>query len=251
MLPKGITEAVSPYPPTPYQSLIFYCNYPIAMERPGKGSFDKQPLSVLIGPQFSRVNIKVIEGLTAVRVDFMPGGLFRLLGVPMYQLFDSGFDMLDFFGPSMKGINERLRNTPDLEEAKNIIEDFLLDKISKLKSSIPFDSAIYMMLKSRGSMSIEETASLACLSVKQFERKCKERIGMNPKQYARILRFSKAYRMHESSPELKWIDIAYESGYYDQMHMIKDFKEFAGVNPSVIEQELRSTPLRMQREIRY
>lgn len=53
--------------------------------------------------------------------------------------------------------------------------------------------------------------------------------------------------MHETSPTLSWINIAHEAGYYDQMHMIRDFKVFAGVNPSVIEQQLLSTPLRMQK----
>jgi len=33
--------------------------------------------------------------------------------------------------------------------------------------------------------------------------------------------------------------------------MIRDFKTFAGVNPSVIEQQLISTPLRMQKDLSY
>ena len=74
---------------------------------------------------------------------------------------------------------------------------------------------------------------------------------MNPKMFARILKFSKAYRLHESCPQLHWTQIAHEAGYHDQMHMIRDFKTFAGVNPSVIEQQLISTPLRMQKDLSY
>ena len=74
---------------------------------------------------------------------------------------------------------------------------------------------------------------------------------MNPKMYSRILRFSKAYRLREAFPHLSWVKIAYEAGYYDQMHMIRDFKDFAGVNPSAIEQELYVTPLRMQRDLLF
>ena len=107
------------------------------------------------------------------------------------------------------------------------------------------------LLQHNGLLTIEETASLACLSVKQFERKCRERIGMNPKMYSRILRFSKAYRLRETYPHLSWISIAYEAGYFDQMHMIRDFKDFAGVNPSIIERELAFTPLRMQKDLPY
>lgn len=251
ILPEGINDVVTPYPPTPFQSLMFYCNNPISMGRIDKEVFDKQPLTVLIGPQFSRVNIKVHRQLSAIRVDFLPGGMYRMLGIPMNELFDGGFDALDFFGAEMRNINEQLQHLSNLEEGKSIVEKFLLNQITSLKGIVPFDSALRILLNNNGNMPIEKTASLSCLSLKQFERKCKERIGMNPKMYARILKFSKAYRLHEAFPQLSWTHIAYEAGYYDQMHMIRDFKTFAGVNPSAIEQQLLSTPLRMQKDLRY
>ncbi len=250
ILPEGITDIVTPYPPTPFQSLMFYCNHPVLMGRTDKGDFDKQPLSVLVGPQFSRVNIKVESRLNAIRVDFLPGGMYRMLGIPMHQLFDAGFDSIDFFGAEMRSINEQLQHITGLEDGKNIVERFLLHRMADLKQILPFDSAMQILLHNNGAIAIDKIASLSCLSVKQFERKCKERIGMNPKLYARILKFSKAYRLHEVFPQLSWTKIAQEAGYYDQMHMIRDFKVFAGVNPSVIEQQLLATPLRMQKDLR-
>jgi len=251
VLSQGVSDVVTPYPPTPFQSLIFYCNNPASMGRTGDGSFEKQPLTVLIGPQFSRVDIKVHNRLRSIRVDFRPGGLYRMLGIPMHQLFDDGFDAFDFFGAEMRSINDQLQHIPGLEEGKNIVESFLLRHSKGLKELLPLDSALHLLLHNNGNLSMEKVASLSCLSLKQFERKCKERIGMNPKMYARILKFSKAYRIHEASPQMSWTKIAYEAGYYDQMHMIRDFKVFAGVNPSVIEQQLLCTPLRMQKDLRF
>lgn len=251
ILPEGIKEVVTPYPPTPFQSLMFYCSNPVSMGRTEEGNFDRQPLTVLIGPQYSRVNIKVYRQLSAVRVDFLPGGMYRMLGIPMHELFDGGFDAYDFFGIEMRNINEQMQHITDLEEGKNIVEKFLLNQVTSLKEILPFDSAMRILFKNNGNIAIEKIASLSCLSIKQFERKCRERIGMNPKMYARILKFSKAYRLHEAFPQLSWTKIAFEAGYYDQMHMIRDFKVFAGVNPSVIEQQLHSTPLRMQRDLHY
>lgn len=92
ILPEGMNDVVTPYPPTPFQSLMLYCNSPVSMGGTEKGDYDKQPLTVLIGPQFSRVNIKVHRQLTAIRVDFLPGGMYRMLGIPMHELFDVGFD---------------------------------------------------------------------------------------------------------------------------------------------------------------
>ncbi len=219
------------------------------MGRVGSDRFDKQPTTVLIGPQYSRVNVKVHGQLRAIRVDFLPGGLYRMLGIPMHELFDGGYDAVDFFGIQMKSMNEQLKHVSNLEEGKNIVETFLLKQAARLKEPLPIDAAMRLILSTNGTMTIEAAASLACLSIKQFERKCQERIGMNPKLYSRILRFSKAYRMHEADPHSSWINIAYEAGYYDQMHMIRDFKVFAGVNPSIIEQQLNATPLRMQKDL--
>jgi len=249
-LPAGLEGAVAPYPPTPFQSIIFYCNHPISMGRETK-CFDKQPDTVLLGPQFSRVNIKVAEQLRAIRVDFLPGAMYRLLGIAMHELFDGGFDARDFFGAEMDSINEQLRNTASLEQGKSIVERFLLNRINRIKEIRPVDVALYNLLKNDGSISMDKTASLACMSLRQFERQCKERIGMSPKLYARILRFSKAYRLHEACPHLSWMEIAHEANYYDQMHLIRDFKTFAGVNPSVIEQQLLKTSLRMQKDLSY
>lgn len=251
LLSDGVKDVVTPYPPTPFQSLMFYCNHPVSAGRIEETRFDIQPIALLTGPQFSRMNVMVHRQLTAIRVDFLPGGMYRLLGIPMHELCDGGFDAVDFFGADMRRINEQLQNATSLEEGKNIVETFLLNKVAKLKVMLPIDGALRVLLNHHGTLAIEQTASLSCLSLKQFERKCKDRIGMNPKMFSRILKFSKAYRLHESSPELHWIQIAYDAGYYDQMHMIRDFKAFAGVNPSVIEQQLMNTPLRMQKDIQY
>ena len=251
ILPEDIKDVVTPYPPSPFQSLMFYCNDPVSMRRLEKDDFDQQPLAVLVGPQCSRVNIKVHKVLKAIRVDFLPGGMYRMLRIPMHELLDRGFDATTFFHSETGNIREQLQNLADLEDGRNAVEKFLLNQLRNCKEILPFDSAMRVLLKHDGNMSIESAASLSCLSMKQFERKSKERLGMNPKMYARILKFSKAYRLHEAFPQLSWIEIAHHAGYYDQMHMIRDFKVFAGVNPSVIERQLLATPLRMQKDLRY
>ncbi|MCY7309895.1 MAG: hypothetical protein LH619_03880, partial [Chitinophagaceae bacterium] len=98
LLPEGMNDVVTPYPATPFQSLFFYCNNPVSMSRTGTRDFELQPSIVLTGPQFSRVNVKVSSKLRAIRVDFLPGGMYRMLGITMNELFDGGFDAFDFFG---------------------------------------------------------------------------------------------------------------------------------------------------------
>ncbi|MEJ7821362.1 MAG: helix-turn-helix domain-containing protein [Chitinophagaceae bacterium] len=249
VLPGGTDEVVTPYPPTPHQSIIFYGNHPIKMQKEGWDHFDLQPSMVVIGPQYTRVNLIVRKRLKAVRVDFHPGGLYRLLGIPMTHLFDEGFDALDILGNEMNTINSQLLHAADNDTSKEIVEKFLLKNCNQLKDLLPFDMAIRELMQKDGNIPIEKIASLACLSLRQFERKCLERIGMPPKSFARIARFSKAYRLKESQPDLTWTSIAYDAGYFDQMHFIRDFKEFAGVTPRIIEEALSGTPFRMQADL--
>jgi AraC-like DNA-binding protein len=86
--------------------------------------------------------------------------------------------------------------------------------------------------------------------VRQVERISLARLGLSPKAFARVVRFSAAYRLHEERPGLRWTDIAYQCGYFDQMHLIRDFRDFAGMPPGVIERALAQTELRLQANLR-
>jgi AraC-like DNA-binding protein len=72
--------------------------------------------------------------------------------------------------------------------------------------------------------------------MRQCERKSYERLGLSPKVYSRMIRFSHAYKYKESSPHTSWTEIAHRCGYFDQMHFIRDFKAFAGFTPSMLKE---------------
>ena len=73
-----------------------------------------------------------------------------------------------------------------------------------------------------------------------------DRVGMSPKMLLRLMRFSNAWLLREQDANRSWLSIAHTTGYADQMHMIRDFKEFAGVNPGSILRDLEQSPLRLQ-----
>jgi AraC-like DNA-binding protein len=57
-------------------------------------------------------------------------------------------------------------------------------------------------------------------------------VGLTPKVFARLARFRHAMRRIHTATEVDWTDIALASGYFDQPHFIRDFREFSGVSPS-------------------
>ena len=241
---------ICPYPPAPQDSLFFYINDRIKVRKEGEAAFIEQPRSVLVGPMVTRVMLDINRSHKAVRVGFHPGGLHRLLGVAMHEVIDDNYDAEDVYGTEMREVNERLQEAPTFESIKDVVERFLLQKVALLKRMLPFDRAMLELMKNGGNVPIETIASLSCLSLRQFERVSRDRIGMSPKFYARLIRFSKAYRMRENFPDISWGHIAHECGYFDQMHFIRDFKQFAGVTPNMLQKDLEKAPVRLQAELR-
>ena len=244
------SPTVCPYPPAPQNSLFFYINDRIKVMKSGETVFTPQPRSVVVGPMITGVMLDINKNHKAVRVGFHPGGLHRFLGLSMAEMIDDHYDAVDIYGREMEEVNNQLQEAQSFDEIKNIIESFLLKKVNVLRRALPFDKAMLELMRTNGNMPIEKVASLACLSIRQFERVSKERIGVPPKIFARLIRFSKAYRMRENFPKLNWTSIAYHCGYFDQMHLIRDFKQFACVPPGIIERYLENAPVRLQAELR-
>lgn len=249
-VPTADSAVICPYPPAPQNSLFFYIHDRIKVKQEGNTQFELQPRSVLVGPMMNRVMIDINKNHKAVRVGFHPGGLYRLIGVPMTEMIDDHYDAADVFRAEIEQVNERLREAPDFDAIKEVVEQFLLRRVTTLKRALPFDKAMLELMRMNGNVSIEKIASFACLSLRQFERVSKDRIGIPPKLFARLIRFSKAYRLRENFPLLSWSHIAHECGYFDQMHFIRDFKQFAGVTPGIIEKELEKSPIRLQASLR-
>jgi AraC-like DNA-binding protein len=241
---------VIPYPPTPQNSIFFYINDPIQVQFDDAPEFVLQPRSVIVGPQLTPVKIDINQSHKAVRVGFHPGGLYRFLGFSLHEMIDGNYDAADVFGNDMQRLHQQLQEADVFDAIKEVVEQFLLQHLTQLKPVLPFDQAMLQLMKHNGNVTIEEIASMSCLSLRQFERVCKQRIGMPPKLFARIIRFSKAYRLRENFPLKNWTAIAHECGYYDQMHFIRDFKEFARVAPGILEKELEQLPVRLQGAMR-
>lgn len=232
-------------PPLPEHCLMFYVR-----DRADAGeifSNKKMTLSssIVIGPNINRHQITPGRDHLIVNVVFQPGGLYRFLGIPMSELLcQDAFDASELLGNEMNKVTDQLREASTFYNMKIIIESFLLKHVDKLKQRLPIDHVLPLILKKRGLIKIDQLASDSCLSTRQFERVFRQRIGLPPKQFSRLVRFAQAWTMKEQQPGIRWIKIAHECGYFDQMHLIRDFQEFAGVNPSSIESELLKSPVK-------
>ncbi|MDO3627636.1 helix-turn-helix transcriptional regulator [Mucilaginibacter sp. BT774] len=247
-LDKSSPVPVNPFPPQPYHTLYFYPYDKITSYSYSDGSTSKLAASSIVGPQLNRVDLQMDYNILVIIVNFKPCALYRLLKIPMHELIDTPLDAAQFLDKELETINEQLSLSKNYDEMVSLIQKYLLKKVDRLKDALPVDLALQSLEQNDRIINIDRLANLSCVSIRQLERQFNERIGMPPKLYFRLERFSKAWNLRETYPQISWSTIAHQCGYADQMHMIRDFKEFAGVTPGFLQTELEKTPLRLQRD---
>jgi AraC-like DNA-binding protein len=234
------------YPVNPEEGIIFLIRGNLVSESPELGTTHKRPKAFVFGIPSSRQNLYISKEDLMLRVRFRPGALFKLLGIPMTDLVHSYIDAELILGAEIKTIYEQLVNADNYDRMILTLNTYLQQKIRKLKSNQqPIEKIASLILKNPQAFNLEKTASQACLSYRQFEKRFVRQIGIAPKYFSRICRFYQAYELKEYDPSLSWFSIAIKTGYSDYQHLVKDFKQFAGTPPNTFIQECMNNPERV------
>lgn len=222
-----------PYPPRPETCLSFYPRDTEPVEYLGSGKMVSNCRAALYGKQSVVTNRHVGREFWMIQVVFQPFGLYRLTGIPAHTFTNDYVDAETVFSKEIRLVNERLSGSADMGEMIGIVEDFLTHLASRSpKACHPIDTVSGLLLNNLDKFSLDYLAKESFLSPKQFERKFLERIGINPRYFARIVRFDKAFRLRNAHPHKDWLSIAIEAGYYDYQHLAKAYKEFTNFSPN-------------------
>ncbi|HLJ91621.1 MAG TPA: helix-turn-helix domain-containing protein [Gemmataceae bacterium] len=100
-------------------------------------------------------------------------------------------------------------------------------------------SAAKLLYHTKGQCRIEALADYCHASVRQLQRRFQRAVGVTPKLFARTLRFERAQRRLRFDPETDLTGLAYQCGYFDQAHLIKEFRAFTGKTPSEYSHQVR------------
>jgi len=230
---EGGANLVHPVPAraTPMLEFVFadpfeihWCNRPLV---------ETTPRAVLVGLQTHRRVRLVAKGtLESFFVAFQPAGLFRLFSLPLPELTNHDCEARAVLGPSVSHLHERLGACGSLEERARVTDDYLLRVCLARSCSDGVSPAANEILRYHGQVRIADLADGTGLSLRQFERRFSQQVGMRPKLYARIARFEAALDSKARSLAKSWTEVAHEFGYHDQMHLVHDFEQFSGETPT-------------------
>ncbi len=192
---------------------------------------DPNPISV-IGPQSWRRSRLIIRGhIESLVVMFQPCGFYALFGVPTAPLAEAGTEGHSVLGPGVSRLRERLGNVRSFAERAKILDAYFLLQLGCIQ---PMDSvywALHRLTVAGAGARVSHVAQQMGINLRQLERRSLAYAGVPPKTMSRIARFSHALRLR-TERTLTWTEIAHAAQYHDHMHMIRDFREFAGEAPT-------------------
>ncbi len=170
---------------------------------------------------------------SCLQVNLTPVGAFMFLGVAMHELANRVVTLEDVLPRRARGLAEQLEEAPGWEERFALLDALLVTRFADART--PADDvawAWHMLERTHGKAPIGWICDRLGRSRRHLATRFREQIGLSPKTVARILRFDRAVELlGRNGADLA--DVAFECGYYDQAHLNRDFREFAGKPPGV------------------
>lgn len=174
-------------------------------------------------------------GQRTMFVQLKLGASSAVFGVEASALTGRIVPLRDLWGASAtERLRERLAATPNVTEMASILEQEITARTSSTAhTKLALEAAT--KLENRR---VHDVANELGVSERNLRRVFHEEIGMSPKTFAKLSRFHRALRAARSSRCIDWAGVAASTGYYDQAHLIGEFREIAGVTPVALLDEL-------------
>jgi AraC-like DNA-binding protein len=190
------------------------------------------PAALIVGPQTSRMaDLWLDDRWASFSISLQPAAFQRLFHRPVHPFLDRALDARDVLGRDVAALHERLLGAPTSAAMVRAAESFLLRRVPAAAPLHPAVAAATAISNSAGRLSVRDAAAVAGLSERHFERCFTEWMGVGPKVFARITRLNHVVRVKTRRPELTWAAISHDAGYFDQTHLLKDFKAMTGETP--------------------
>ncbi len=162
-------------------------------------------------------------------VSFRPGGAAPFLGVPADELRDQHVSLADLWGAAGARVRERLLDAPRPHGLLRVLEQILMERVRALE----VDPCVQWAMDAldRGAPVGAVTDRLG-LSPARFIRRFAATVGLTPKRYARLRRFDRVLSSVAAGRAIDWARVALDCGYFDQAHLIHEFRDFSGLSPT-------------------
>lgn len=188
------------------------------------------------GMRTAPITISSAKMSDMVVVGFQPAGAFAVWGIPLHELRDTVVDAEAALGPSVTDLRSRLLDCTDADGRFELVEAWAREA---MKNRVLPDRqwglaqfAVDWIRRAPTMASIDTVARRAGASNRHLIHTFKRFVGTTPKQFQRVHRFQQVVVSVDAAETVDWAQVALDCGYYDQAHLIRDFRHFSGFTPT-------------------
>lgn len=164
-------------------------------------------------------------------VRFKPGGSYPFFNVPAHLFCNAFYTLDELLGKDFKTLEEHLQEASINEERVLLANRFFLKRLYTIPETYQFVATCSRLLLQDPSLSINDLSRQVNTNYKTLERRFNAVTGLTPSELLKIKRFNNAVLSMYSCRHTSLTAIAYECGYYDQSHFIREFKQLTHYTP--------------------
>jgi AraC-like DNA-binding protein len=186
--------------------------------------------SIIGGAQNQTRNMQILEAGEYFGVRFYSGALRHFFNLDLSEITDQ-FVSNDYFpDKGFSDLYQLIYQEMNYHQRAKICENWLLLNYQPQQKSL-FDQALHLIYQSSGNIKINELATNVAWSSRHLNRLFQLYTGLSTKTFTKIIRLQHICKELYLTPH-KPLNSALELGYFDQSHLIKDFRTHLLSKPS-------------------
>jgi AraC-like DNA-binding protein len=199
-----------------------------------------EPRLMVVGAMRTAAVVPVSGAVDYFGIRFRPGGALPFLDTPLAELTDRGVPLDAMWGRAADALADILASAAPharVAHAERLLRERLRPPAREPRGDERLAAeAVRLMRRARGRVGIGEVALALGVGERRLERAFGRSVGLAPKVLGRVLRLGHAVqvmdRMSGGTAAARWTAVAFEAGYADQSHLIREFRALAGVTPA-------------------
>jgi AraC-like DNA-binding protein len=215
--------------PKVYQSMADGLGELIFQFKGGFEGFERSPI-YFRAPKSNVQELILSDEVEMFGVRLYPHAIPEILGVPANELCNTAHDIRTLLSYQDGVLAEQVFAASSIRERIYLASSFL-SRLVIQRTADPISQFIKLIIQHDGQVSLKDLLYRSGYSERHFERKFRTVAGFTPKQFARILRYQSTKRKYVTGNYKTLSELAQDSGYFDQSHFIREFKEFSGFDP--------------------
>ena len=227
--------------------------------RPEDGELRVQPTAFVVGQLTRPLHLEPpARGGHAFGARFRPGGAAGIVADALEPLTDTVTPLATLWGAAeAQAFAARLLAAAEDATRAATLAGMLSSRAAGRKGAHPaIRTAVEAIFTARGSLRVAPLARASGWGERQFERRFAREVGCTPRTLARTVRFQQLLALVGRDERVDWAGLAWDSGFADQAHLIREFRRFTGATPGSFADEALAlarrfvTPERLSRYFR-